>query len=155
MNLKQFNCRYLLNDDRLILRINTVDQSEYLFWITRRITHFILMSTSQYIQKAYEQRAPSVEHLILEIKQSNKQVGNFTKAFVPGFNYPLGGTPVLVMDAKLQMMKIGDQDVFALDFVLPGGANLNLKLPMPIMKSMILLLEELNAQAKWGNPASK
>lgn len=61
---------------------------------------------------------------------------------------------ILVMDAKCEMIKIEEQDVFSLDFILPGGGNINLKLPEPIMKSLILLLEEQNIQAKWGNPVS-
>lgn len=155
MSLKQFNCRYLLNDDRIIFRFNTVDHSEYIFWLTRRITHFILMSARQFIQKEYEKLPPTVENFISEIKQSDKQVANFTKAYEPGVNYPLGADSILVMDAKCKMMKIGEQDVFSLDFVLPGGANLNLKLTMPIIKALILLLEELNVQAKWGSPISQ
>jgi hypothetical protein len=62
---------------------------------------------------------------------------------------------VLVMDAKCKMMKIEDQDVYALDFSLPAGSFVNLKLTVPVMKSLILLLEELNVQAKWGNPISE
>ncbi|KTD57616.1 hypothetical protein [Legionella shakespearei] len=152
MSLKQFNCRYLLNDDRIIFRFNTADHSEYIFWFTRRITHFILMSASQFIQNEYKKTTPTVENFISEINQSDKQAANFTTAYESGTNYPLGGDPVLVMDAKCSMAKIEEQDVFSLDLVLPGGANLNLKLPMPIMNALVMLLEELNIQAKWGNP---
>lgn len=155
MSLKQFNCRYLLNDDRIIFRFNTVDHSEYIFWLTRRITHFILMSASKFIQNEYEKLTPTVTNFISEIKQSENQTVNFTKTYEPGINYPLGGEPVLVMDAQCKMMKIEEKDVFSLDFVLPGGANLNLKLMMPVMKALILLLDELNVQAKWGSPISQ
>jgi hypothetical protein len=152
VSLKQFNCRYLLNEDRIVFRFNTVDHSEYIFWLTRRITHFILKSASQFIQTEYKKLTPTVANFITEINQSDKQKANFTTAYEPGINYPLGANPVLVMDAKCKMMKIEEQDVFSLDFVLPGGANLNLKLPIPIMKPLILLLEELNVQANWGSP---
>ena len=152
MGLKQFNCRYSLNDDRIIFRFNTVDHSEYIFWLTRRITHFILKSASQFIQNEYEKLTPTVANFISEIKQSDKQTTNFTTAYEPGVNYPLGGDPILVINAKCTMMKIEEQDVFSLDFILPGGANLNLKLPISIMKPLLLLLEELNVQANWGSP---
>ena len=155
MSVKQFNCRYLLNDDRIIFRFNTIDQSEYIFLLTRRITHFILMSTGQYFEKEFAKLTPSVENLMSEIQQSDKQATSFTKAYEPGIQYPIGGDAVLVMDAKCMMMKIEEQDIFSLDFILPGGSNLNLKLTVPFMKALVLLLEELNVQAKWGNPISK
>lgn len=155
MSVKQFNARYSPNDDRIIFRFNTMDQSEYIFWFTRRITHFILKSADQFTEKQYAKATPSVANVISEVQQSDNQVTNFTKPYEPGIQYPLGGDAVLVMDAKCQMIKIEEQDVFSLDLVLPGGANLNLKLAMPVMKSLILLLEELNIQAKWGNPTSK
>ncbi|MBL7479533.1 hypothetical protein [Legionella bononiensis] len=152
MSLKQFNCRYLLNEDRIIFRFNTVDHNEYIFWFTRRITHFILKSASQFIQNEYTKLTPTVANFITEINQSDKQKANFTTVYEPGVNYPLGADPVLVMNAKCTMMKIEGQDVFSLDFVLPGGANLNLKLTISIMKPLILLIEELNVQANWGSP---
>jgi hypothetical protein len=154
MSLRQFNVAYFHNEDRIIFRFNTVDQSEYKFWLTRRIVHFILMSTGKFIEKEYVKNVPSVEHVISEVQQTDKQGPSFTKSYEPGFKYPLGVDAILVMDAKCEMMKIEEQDVFSLDFLLPGGGNINLKLPEPIMKSLILLLEEQNIQAKWGNPIS-
>lgn len=152
MSIKQFNCRYSPNDDRIIFRFNTTENSEYIFWLTRRITHFILSSASQFIKTEFDKLTPSVESVISEIQQSDKHVADFTKAYEPGVQYPIGGDAVLVLDAKCTMMKIEEQDIFSLDFILPGGSNLNLKLTMPVMKSLILLLEESNVQAKWGNP---
>lgn len=152
MNIKQFSGKYLQNDDRIIFRFNTIDQSEYIFWFTRRITQFILISAAPFIEKEYENRTPSIENVISEMKQSDKQAPSFNQAYAPGHQYPLGGEAVLVMDAKCEIMKIEEQYIFSLDFILPGGAGVNLKLPISIMKPMILLLEELNVQAKWGHP---
>lgn len=155
MSLKQFNGRYSQNDDRIIFRFNTVDQSEYIFWLTRRVTHYILSSAAMFIENDYQAHTHTVENVISEIEKSEKQAGSFTKAYEPGVQYPIGGDAILVIDAKCKMLKQEDQDFFSLDFILPGGANLNLKLTMPIMKSLIHLLEELNVHAKWGTPIGK
>lgn len=152
MSLKQFNGRYLASDDRILFRFNTIDQSEYIFWFTRRVTHFILMTAGQFIEKDYEKLKPSAENFISDIQQSDKQGAGFSQAYEPGIQYPLGGDAILVMDAKCTMTKMKEQDVFSLDFLLPGGANMNLKLPVPVMKALALLLEDLNVHAKWGNP---
>jgi len=54
------------------------------------------------------------------------------------------------MDVKCTMMQVENVDVLSLDLVMPGGANLNLKLTLPILQTMRLLLERLAAQANWG-----
>lgn len=41
-------------------------------------------------------------------------------------------------------------DGLSIDFVLPGGANLNLKLPENMMRASCLLLDQLRQQAGWG-----
>lgn len=153
MSIRQFTGGYFPNDDRIIFRFNTVDQSEYKLWLTRRITHFILISTGKFIEKEYKKLTPSVENVISDIHQSEKQPTNFSKPYEPGVQHPIGGDAVLVIDARCQMIKVEEQDIFSLDFILPGGGNLNLKLTVLVMKSLLLLLEELNVQAKWGNPA--
>lgn len=153
MSVKQFNARYLPGDDRILFRFNTTDQNEYIFWMTRRVTHYILMFAAQLIKNEYEKLAPSVENVISEIHQSDKREASFNKAFEPGVQYPMGGDAILILDVKCQTIRIEDQDVLSLDFILAGGATLNLKLTVPVMKSLILLLEELNVQAKWGNPS--
>ena len=153
MSIKQFNCKYSLSDDRIIFRFNTIDHSEYVFWLTRRVTHIILKSTSRFFENEYKNATPSVENVISEIQQADKQATNFTKAYEPGAQYPMGGETLLVMDVKCNSMKIEGQDIFSLDFILPGGSNLNLKLTVPVMKALIMLLEEANVHAKWGNPA--
>ena len=152
MNIRQFNAGYLPNDDRIIFRLNTTDHKEYIFWFTRRITHYILMSTGQFIENEYKKLTPSVEKVISEMNQPEKQETVFNKAWEPGVQYPMGGDAVLVMDARCTLLKTENQDVFSLDFIFPGGGSLNLKLTVPVMKSLLLLLDELNIQAKWGNP---
>lgn len=73
MSIKQFNGSYSPNDDRIIFRFNTVDDNEYIFWLTRRVTHIILSSTGEMIKTEYEKCAPSVENVISEIHQADKQ----------------------------------------------------------------------------------
>ncbi len=152
MSLKQFNVTYFPHEDRIIFRFNTVDQSEYKFWLTRRLTHFILMATNKFLANEYQKHDHSVETVISESQQSDNQAPSFSQAYTPGTQFPFGVDAILVMDVKCELIQIDEQEVFSLDFILPGGANINLKLPMPVMKSINLLLEEQNMNAKWGNP---
>jgi len=151
MSIKQFNATYFLNEDRIIFRFNTIDNSEYKFWLTRRLTHFILKSAGQFLEKQHDEKSsPSVEKIISELQQqSDKQAPNFSTSYESGTQYPFGADAVLVMDIKCEMTKIEEHDIFSLDFILPGGGNMNLQLTAPIMQNLILLLEELNIQANW------
>ena len=65
MSIKQFNVTYFINDDRIIFRFNTIDHSEYRFWLTRRLTHFILMSTGKFIEKEYQKRALQMPAILM------------------------------------------------------------------------------------------
>ncbi|CAN1485797.1 hypothetical protein MCEZE4_00051 [Burkholderiaceae bacterium] len=56
------------------------------------------------------------------------------------------------MDVKCELSKDGEADVLSMDFVLPGGANLNLKLGGPTLQAMCLLLDQLRETAAWGAP---
>lgn len=109
------------------------------------------MSSAKFYENEYVKHTPSVENVISESQQADKTT-SFTEAYEPGAKYPVGADPILVMDAKCEMLKIDEQDVFSLDLILPGGGNINMKLPMPVMKNVILLLEEWNIRAKWGSP---
>ena len=51
MTIKQFNATYLANDDRLLFRFNTSEDTEFRFWFTRRVTLFILAATSHLLVK--------------------------------------------------------------------------------------------------------
>ena len=55
MTIKQFNATYLANDDRLLFRFNTGEDTEFRFWFTRRVTLFILAATSHLLVKNLEQ----------------------------------------------------------------------------------------------------
>ena len=55
MKIKQLNASYLVNDDRLLFRFNTDENTEFRFWFTRRVTLFILAATQHLIVKKLEQ----------------------------------------------------------------------------------------------------
>ncbi len=55
MSIKQFNASYLAPDDRVLFRFNTVEDAEFRFWFTRRVTLFILAATQHLIVKNLEQ----------------------------------------------------------------------------------------------------
>lgn len=156
MNIKQFSGTYFLNDDRIIFRFNTMDNNEYKFWLTRRVTHFILMITNQFQTKQYEESqivVPAVAKAIAEYEQQAiKDTTNLATPYVPGNQYPMGADAILVIDARCEINKVDNEQIFSLDFILPGGGSINFKFPLNIMQRLALLLDQLNTQAQWGTP---
>ena len=157
MTIKQFNATYLAHDDRLLFRFNTAEDTEFRFWFTRRLTLFILAATSHLLVKNLEQtHSPEVAKAIAEfgkevVQVENRQAsGGQAVAYQPANNYPLGADPLLVMDVKCALEKQGAEDVLSLDLVLPGGANINLKMAGATLQAMCLLLNQLREHASWG-----
>ena len=157
MSIKQFNATYLAPDDRLIFRFNTTEDTEFRFWFTRRITLFILAATQHLTVKSLEQtHTPEIAKAMAdfgkEVMQSNpeSQGASKTEAYQPASNYPLGADPLLVMNAKYTPEKQGLEDGVSLDLVLPGGANINVKMAGPTLQALCALLNQLRVHAVWG-----
>jgi hypothetical protein len=169
MTIKQFNGTYFLNEDRILFRFNTHNQEEYRFWLTRRTTLFILAASSHLLGKKLEQtHSPDAAKALGEfekevILESAKTENSTSKAYESGLNFPLGFDPILVMEVSCALTKNGeklahmsdekeggiDEDL-SLDFMLPGGANINMRLAGNTLQTMCVLLDQLRLQAGWG-----
>jgi hypothetical protein len=169
MTIKQFNGTYLPQEDRILFRFNTQSQEEYRFWFTRRTTLFILAATTHLLSKKLEQTHSSDAAKAMNdfekeaILETAKNENSAAQAYESGVNFPLGFDPILVMDVTCALTKDGEKLVhisdvhegeidpdLSMDFVLPGGANLNLKLPPNTLQMMCVLLGQLRLQAGWG-----
>jgi hypothetical protein len=169
MSIKQINASYLVSEDRILFRFNTQDKSEYRLWFTRRVTLFILAATSHLLTKKLEKT-----HSIDAAKALNEfgkqtiletahQQNDASKDFESGTSFPIGVDPLLVMDVACSLGKNGEKlaflerpkegainDALSIDFLLPGGANLNLKLPENLMQGMAVVLDQIRQNAGWG-----
>lgn len=158
MTIKQFNATYLASDDRLLFRFNTLENTEFRFWFTRRVTLFILAATQHLIVKNLEQtHSPEAAKAIAEFSKDAMQIDPAAQGvsqasnYQPAENYPLGADPLLVMDAKCTLKKEGAEEALSLDLVLPGGANINLQMAGLTLQAMCALLNQLREHAAWGD----
>jgi len=169
MTIKQFNASYLVNEDRILFRFNTQDKAEYRLWLTRRVTLFILVATSHLLQKKLEKTHSSDAAKALNefgkqaILETAKQAKDASNDFESGITFPIGADPLLVMDVTCSLTKNGEKlaflektkdgqidDNLSIDFLLPGRANLNLKLSENLMQAMTILLDQIRQNAGWG-----
>ena len=169
MSIKQFNGAYLVSEDRILFRFNTQSKEEYRLWFTRRVALFILAAISHLLAKKLEQSySPDAAKALNEFEKqaildNAKSEQSGSPSYEGGQHFPLGFDPILVMDVtcaltkngeKLtQIMDLKDGEIdpdLSIDFTLPGGANLNLKLPVNTLQTMCVLLDQLRQQAGWG-----
>lgn len=169
MTIKQLNATYLVNEDRILLRLNTPEEAEYRLWITRRVSLFILAASTHLLTKYLEQThtaetAKAIDAFEKEALVEASKIANAApNEYQSGIQFPLGSVPILVMDVSCSLLQnnvsegsnldansSGNHDVISIDFVLPGGANLNLKLASTMVRAINLLLDQLRQQAGWG-----
>jgi hypothetical protein len=170
MAIKQVNAAYLFNEDRILLRFNTPDEAEYRLWITRRIGLFILAAATHLLTQKLEQThtaetAKAIDAFEKETLVEASKIANSTAAeYQSGIHFPLGSEPILVMDAscsllqnnateagKSSAMTNGNNEIVSIDFSLPGGANLNMRLASTMVRAITLLLDQLRQKAGWGD----
>jgi hypothetical protein len=169
VSIKQINAAYLVNEDRILLRFNTPEEAEYRLWITRRIGLFILVATTHLLTKQLEQShapdtAKAIDAFEKEALVEASKIANATpNEYQSGIQFPLGSEPILVMDVSCSLLQNkatevsksnaktdSNHEIMSIDFALPGGANLNLKLASTMVRAITLLLDQLRQQAGWG-----
>ena len=157
MAIRQMNASYLLQEDRILFRVATHDDAEYRFWFTRRVALFILAASDKLLLQGLEKmHDKEVAQAIADFSQGGADEALKTQnsspatpagaEYVPGTNYPIGVDPLLVHDVRCTLVSDG----LSIDLVLPGGGQLNLSLPMPLLRMMRSLLATLAGQASWG-----
>lgn len=162
MSIKQLNGSYIPNEDRILFRFSTVDNCEYRFWFTRRITLFLLAATEHLVEKQLEQHhPPSTARAMVEFSQESARAQtDLSATYAAASTFPLGADPITVDDVRCTLIpdpanSPKGQARMALDFILRHGQQLNLTLALPTLQSMRVLLERLVTQAQWlqGLPA--
>jgi hypothetical protein len=169
MGIKQLNASYLVNEDRILFRFNTPEEAEYRLWITRRVGLFILAATTHLLTKHLEQTHTAETAKAIDVfekealVEASKIANTAPNEYQSGIQFPIGSEPILVMDASCSLLqnKVSDDsksnvitsnsnEIISIDFALPGGANLNLKLASNMVRAITLLLDQLRQQAGWG-----
>ena len=169
MSIKQINATYLAHEDRILLRFNSTEEAEYRLWITRRIGLFTLAATTHLLAQKLEQVHTAETAKVIDafekeaLVEASKIANSTATEYQSGIHFPLGSEPILVMDVSCSLlqnnasddsnsdtMTSSNHEIISIDFALPGGANLNLKLASNMVRAITLLLDQLRQQAGWG-----
>ncbi|WML92141.1 hypothetical protein RCF98_07300 [Thiothrix lacustris] len=146
----QIQIRYIQEEDRILMRLNTVAEEEYRFWLTHRflirlwpVLQDALMSSpavKQHSDIHSRQAIIAFEH---EQAQSKAQ---FNSPFREASNLPLGKDPLLVAKAGFRHQTNGAL-ALSLKNVAEKGADLTLT--HDLLHLLCQLLDDAAQQSEW------
>ena len=159
MNIHQLSVHHDERQDRLLLRLNTQDQQEFRFWLTRRMT-LRLMPAIQQSAMRLEAAQPGVaatdaptQHLLTELKRDAfLEKADFATPFDNHATlWPLGAEPLLITDAHLTIQPSGGLEISFEDKSNPTQArSCQLHLQASLVHGLAHLIREVCEKAEWG-----
>ena len=163
MNIHQLSVNHDERQDRLLLRLNTQDQQEFRFWLTRRMALRLLPAIEQSavrLEAAHQGVAatdgPS-QNLLSELKRDAflKKADFATPFDNHATLWPLGAEPLLITDAQLTIKPGGSLAIAFEDKSDPAQARAcQLHLQVSLVHGMLHLIQQAIEKAEWRSLAS-
>lgn len=163
MSIQQFNASYIPTEDRVLLRFNTSDSSEYRLWLTRKMTLRLLdEGAERSVAQIARSPLPAAEGVALAPtpavartidafqQEALKQQLDMKTEYRAANKLPLGAEPVLIIDTTIEIL---DGGVIDLRLELANKMKLNLKQPVSMLNSLRLLMQQMVETAGWSLPA--
>ncbi len=153
MGIKQINLSYLLHEDRILFRVNTSINDEFLFLLTRRVGLFLLAATKHLMQKELEKHPQVGLGVGNEIFTRNDlpQSSDHGAEFIGGSSFPLGNEPKLVLDVNCGVNNEQPEMLISVDLIYGEKQSVNLLLPIYMVSAFSKLLEKISEHAGWGS----
>lgn len=149
----QLNGIYYPQEDRIMLRIKTSDQSEYRFWMTRLITLKILSTiekiSMQNISANSQSKAlpQSVIETIDDMQQKSiKNQTNLNLPYQGATELPLGGDPLLVTEVSFLT---SEPSQITINLTLKNTKSIKFEFNMPALARVRVLLHQLSEKGRW------
>ena len=150
--INQIQIRYAPIEDRILLRLNTADSSEFRFWITRRYANIIapallrMLRSSEDIQEHKEEK---IQEAVMSFQHQDAiQNADFARTFQnQPRQMPLGAAPILL--SKLTVKKTAEGNPMVCMYP-EQGQGIDLTLQRPLLHSISKLLADALREADWG-----
>lgn len=165
MNIHQLSARYIEEQDRILVRINTNEGSEMRLWLTRRLTLALWPTLNKAVVEHIARQGNHTAHLHDEA--SKKMLADFQReAMLKSADFatpyedqdtaapaalPLGTAPLLVTEVRITPIANGPMKI-AFNEQLPGQDSprgFQVELAPPLVHGLVQLLEQALAQSAW------
>lgn len=150
MRLRQLRIDYVQEQDRLLLRIATDDESELRFWLTRRYVKGLwpaLLKMAELIGSARAHADPEARKALVEFEhQKAVSQADFATPYRSAKNLPLGAEPLLVTRLRASPASQG-QAVLAMHPT--QGQGIDLTMDAMLLHSFTRLVQGAVAKTDW------
>jgi hypothetical protein len=163
MNIHQLSVNHDERQDRLLLRLNTQDQQEFRFWLTRRMALRLMPAIEQSAVRL-EAAQPGVaatdgpsQNLLTELKRDAflKKADFATPFENRATKWPLGAEPLLITDAHMTIKPGGALEIAFEDKSDPSQARAcQLHLQVSLVHGMLHLIQQATEKAEWSSLGS-
>ncbi|MBF0212420.1 MAG: hypothetical protein HQM00_02515 [Magnetococcales bacterium] len=149
----QLQASYAPAEDRLLLRINTTDQMEFRFWLTRRFVQRLWPALRQTLESQPDLALTdqTTRAALLDFMHENATAAaDFKAPFVetPHAVLPLGQQPILAVHARI--VAIPGQDQLRMLHLHPAqGLGIEVTLDLQLLHAFCKLLADAVANADW------
>lgn len=149
--INQIQIRYTPIEDRILLRLNTEDASEFRFWITRSYAKVLAASLLELLRSTDEiqQQQENVQKAIISFQHEEAlSKADFAKTFqAQPKNLPLGDVPVLLSRFSVKQTPDGNP---MLCMYPEQGQGIDLALQQQLLHSISKLFADALAESEWG-----
>lgn len=155
MSIHQISVTYVVEEDRLLLRVRTHDRQLYEAWLTRRLTARLLQPLHKAVTRVSLAGAapgatvlPEAADMLLSSAQArSREKADFKTPFDDDASKPFGEAPLLVVGVDLSQPKNA-----SLSLTLRGasGKQLSLNLGDSLASNVLELIEKAVRQSDWG-----
>jgi hypothetical protein len=150
MNIHQIQMLYDKQQDRVLLRVSTRDQTEFRFWLTRRFVKRLWGLLLKMLEQDEAFRSLSVEarHALLGMQHETFiGEGDFSQTYEDGARQlPLGPEPVLLTTAR---GKAGAKGAQILSLHPTQGQGIDIALNSKLLHMIAKLLRDAVSRSDW------
>lgn len=153
MQLRQMNLAYDRQQDRLLLRLSTSDDTEYRMWLTRRMVLGMWPGMVQLVQSTPAARQtvhPEAKRAVVEFQREHAlRETEFGAPYEADKLSPaIPGEPILVWG--IQLRPAPDGNGHDLNFLPKDGAGVHVRLQDQMLHAFVKLLQDVMRSADWG-----
>lgn len=154
--IEQMQLKFDPQQDRLLLRVNSLDKQQLRFWLTRRIVKRLLPPLLELLRKsAAGDRSDDAKAAaaLFEFEQQNvREQVDFVSEFADDANsLPLGEDGLLIETVSLTSHEGGDISVKLAN---KANTSATLRLNEKLLHSLFAILRQALAVADWDIPAA-
>ena len=150
--INQIQIRYVPIEDRIVLRMNTEDSSEFRFWITRRYAKILADSLLKLLRSTgdiQEHNKEEVQKAVMSFQHEEAiSKADFAKTFhAQPKSMPLGNVPVLLSKLTVNQTEDGNP---MLCMYPEQGQGIDLALQQQLLHSISKLFADALQASEWG-----